>query len=143
MKRKSFILPFILVALIAVSALSGCSGKQEEPQTDTPPAADTHDIGEGSVVFRFEVTDNTDTVTAWNIRTEETTVGAALLEAGLVDGDVSAFGLFVTEVNGLTADYNADQSWWAFYIDGEMSITGVDTTDIEPDKVYAFVYTQG
>jgi hypothetical protein len=137
MKRKSFILPFVLVALIAVSALSGCNGNTGPG--DSPDSAQI--IGQGGTVFRFEVTDDTETVTAWDVHTDETTVGAALLEVGLIAGDMFSFGLMVTEVNGLTADFDADGAWWAFYIGGEMAAMGVDSTGIEPDTTYAFVYT--
>ena len=101
------------------------------------------EIGQGSYIFRFEVFDGYGTVTAWNVHTDETTVGEALFSVGLIDGDVSDFGLFVKEVNGLTVDFDTDQSWWAFYIDGEMAMAGVDQTEIEAGKVYAFVYTIG
>jgi hypothetical protein len=136
MKRKIFILPLLLVALIA--ALSGCIGN---PGPGGSPDT-AQDIGHGGTVFRFEVTDSLGNVTAWNVHTDAETVGTALLEAGLIDGDVSSYGLYVTEVNGLTADYDADKSWWAFYIGGEMANTSVDSTDIETDKTYAFVYTK-
>ena len=135
MKKKNlvFILSFALVALIAVSALAGCS--------DDKASDGVKNIGEGSTVFKFEVTDNTGSVTVWNVRTNQKTVGAALLEVDLIKGDESEWGLMVNTVNGLTADYSVDQSWWAFYIDGEMALTGADATEIEPGKTYSFVYT--
>lgn len=136
MKRKLFILPFALVALIAVMALSGCDGNPGPG--DSPGSA--QDIGQGGTVFRFEVTDDTKTVTAWDVHTDETTVGAALLAVGLIEGDRFDFGLMVTAVNGLTADFN-DGYWWAFYVDGEMSMAGADSTEIDPDITYAFVHT--
>jgi hypothetical protein len=137
MKRKAFTLPFILVVLIAVTALTGCTGNTgpgESPDT-------TQSIGQGGTVFRFEVTDNEETVTAWDVRTDEATVGAALLAVGLIDGDMTDFGLMVMYVNGLRANFNEDGAWWAFYINGEMAMAGVDSTDIEPEITYAFVYT--
>jgi hypothetical protein len=137
MKKRQFILPFVLVVLFAVTALSGCNGNTGPG--DSPDTA--QDIGHGETIFRFEATGDNGAVTAWNVHTDEATVGAALLAAGLIDGDVSDFGLMVTEVNGLTAVFD-DGFWWAFYIDGEMAVTGVDSTDIEPEKTYAFVYTQ-
>ena len=132
-KKLGFILSFVLVALIAVGALSGCND-DESPDG-------VINIGEGATVFKFEVTDNTGNVTAWNVSTNQKTVGAALLETELIKGDESDWGLMVSTVNGLLADYSVDLSWWAFYIDGEMAVTGVDTTDIEPGGTYAFVYT--
>ncbi|MDR2532323.1 MAG: DUF4430 domain-containing protein [Oscillospiraceae bacterium] len=127
----------LLVALIAVSVLTGCN-------ENTPPDAseiEARDIGQGSVEFRFEVTDNEEETTVWNVRTDEVTIGAALVEVGLIGGEEASFGLMVIYVNGLRADFNQDGAYWAFYIDGEFASTGVDSTETEPDKVYAFVYT--
>jgi predicted small lipoprotein YifL len=137
MKRVSFFLACVLIVLIAVSALSGCgtAGPGESPDYAL-------DIGQGDTVFRFEVTDDNEAVTAWNVHTDETTIGTALLGVDLIDGEMTAFGLYVETINGLTADYSRDQSWWAFFINGEMSMTGVSETEIEADAVYAFVYTK-
>ena len=129
------LIAFMLVILVA------CGSAAQSPGSAAGGAA--QDIGQGSVAFRFEVTDDTETVNVWNVHTDETTVGAALVEVDLISGDVSDFGLMVREVNGLVADFDANQAWWAFYIDGEMAMEGVDTTEIEPEKVYAFVYTIG
>ena len=41
-------------------------------------------------------------------------------------------------VNGMTADYDKDGVYWAFYIDGEYTMTGVDATNITDGAQYAF-----
>ena len=41
-------------------------------------------------------------------------------------------------VNGMTADYDKDGVYWAFYIDGEYAMTGVDATNITDGAQYAF-----
>lgn len=41
-------------------------------------------------------------------------------------------------VNGMTADYDKDGVYWAFYIDGECAMTGVDATNITDGAQYAF-----
>ena len=41
-------------------------------------------------------------------------------------------------VNGMTADYDKDGVYWAFYIDGEYAMTGVDATNITEGAQYAF-----
>ena len=41
-------------------------------------------------------------------------------------------------VNGITADYDVDQTYWAFYVDGEYAMTGVDATDIVEGSQYMF-----
>ena len=56
----------------------------------------------------------------------------------LIDGEEGAYGLYVMMVNGITADYDVDQTYWAFYINGEMAMTGVDTSNIEAGATYSF-----
>lgn len=41
-------------------------------------------------------------------------------------------------VNGMTADYDKDGVYWAFYINGEYAMTGVDATNITDGAQYAF-----
>ena len=137
MKTKITLLTLTAIMLIMLAAC----GAEEPPAMSASSLESAQDIGQGSRIFRFEVTDDTETVTVWNVHTDDTTVGEALLAIGLIDGDVSEFGLYVKKVDGLIADYDANQSWWAFFIDGEMAMTGVDFTDIEEGVTYAFVYT--
>ena len=44
-------------------------------------------------------------------------------------------------VNGITADWEAEKAYWAFYIGEEYAQTGVDATDIVADTEYSFVKT--
>ncbi|MBQ2119193.1 MAG: DUF4430 domain-containing protein, partial [Clostridia bacterium] len=55
----------------------------------------------------------------------------------------SAYGLYVKKVNGITADYDTDKAYWAFYLNGEYASTGVDSTDIDENVKYSLVYTKG
>jgi len=145
----AIILAIILIAIIRIILVTlGFGNDAETPQNpisqssvDAPPVTVT-DIGHGEVVFRFEVIDNEGVVAAWNVSTDDETVGAALLTAGLISGETSAYGLLVTEVNGIAAVYDTDKAYWAFYVDGEYATAGVDATQIERDKTYAFVYTK-
>ena len=56
----------------------------------------------------------------------------------LIAGDESEYGLYVKMVNGITADYDADGVYWAFYINGEYAATGVDSTPITEGESYSF-----
>ena len=67
----------------------------------------------------------------------------ALLELELINGDEGQYGLYVKEVNGITADYDVDQTYWAFYVDGEYAMSSVDTTEIEDGKTYSFKVEKG
>ena len=97
--------------------------------------------GEGATSFYFTVKDVDGTVTKFIIHTNKTTVGAALLELGLIAGDESDWGLMVTTVNGITADWDTEKAYWAFYINGEYAQTGVDSTEVVADAVYEMVKT--
>ena len=41
-------------------------------------------------------------------------------------------------VNGITADYDTDGHYWAFYVGGEYAQTGVDATQVTAGASYAF-----
>ena len=59
-----------------------------------------------------------------------------------VEGDETNTGLFVKKVNGVTADYNEDQSYWAFYINEEYCQKGVDTQEVTDGDEFKIVYTK-
>ena len=64
-------------------------------------------------------------------------VGAALQELELIDGEEGQYGLYVTTVNGITVDYDKDGMYWAFYVNDEYAQTGVDATEIKEGDSYA------
>ena len=138
MKRKIFLLIIFVIFIFA-----SCGRSEEEPFVlQPPPEREVIDIGEGGTVFRFEAIDYILDKQAWNVHTNEETVGAALYSLGLIDGDRTPFGLFITTVNGLRTDFLEMGSWWSFYIDGcNIGIRGVDETIIEPGRVYTLVYS--
>ena len=98
-------------------------------------------FGEGSKTVTVEVKAGDDKIT-FTVKTDKTKVGDALIEHNLIDGDESQYGLYVKKVNGIVADYDIDQSYWAFYINGEYAMSGVDTTDIDESAVYKLEYTK-
>ncbi|MCL1883560.1 MAG: DUF4430 domain-containing protein [Defluviitaleaceae bacterium] len=136
------ILSFFPVLLIAIIVFAGCSADDEEPLSRGNTTVNAEEIGTGETVFRLEVTDAENNITAWSVSTNEQTVGSALLALGLIAGDDGAFGLMVTTVNNITADWSYDGSWWAFYVNDELSPVGVDSAYIEPGATYAFVFSR-
>ena len=95
-------------------------------------------LGEGTTVFVFTVVDGEGNETTFEIHTDKEIVGEALLELGLIEGEAGAYGLFVKTVNGITTDYDADGAYWAFYVNGEYAMSGVDTTPITEGETYMF-----
>lgn len=98
-------------------------------------------FGEGSKTVTVKVKAGDDTIT-FTIKTDKSTVGAALMEYNLIEGEESQYGLYVKKVNGILADYDVNQSYWAFYINGEYAMSGVDTTDIDTSAIYTLEYTK-
>ena len=84
------------------------------------------------------VVDKSGTETKFEIHTDETIVGKALLKLGLIAGEEQAYGLYVKTVNGVTVDYDKDGKYWAFYINDSYAMTGVDVTPIKAGEVYSF-----
>ena len=95
-------------------------------------------LGEGAVSFTVEVVDKEGGKTVGTVNTDEKTVGAALTAVGLLQGEQGAYGLYIKTVNGITADYDADKTYWAFYIDGQYAQTGADQTNAVAGAVYSF-----
>ena len=99
------------------------------------------ELGEGATSIYLTVQDVDDTVTKYLIHTDAATVGEALLALELIDGTESEYGLYITTVNGITADWDTEKSYWAFYIGGEYAQTGVDATEIVAGTTYELVKT--
>ena len=143
-KWLSVISCIVLIAAMALTT-TGCGSKEEAqaPATESAQAAtDVTVMGEGATVLQFSVVDLEENETKFEIHTDETTVGAALLKLGLIEGEEGPYGLYVMKVNGIEAIYEEDGSYWAFYENGAYGMTGVDLTDIDPDVAYSFVQTK-
>ncbi len=161
MTYRTKLLSLILCVVLTWTAalITGCTDNTAEtPDTGTigvttASSADTEDtaeatapeipvegtaVGEGATVFTFTVTDKDGRDTVFNVKTDKTTVGEALLDLGLIEGDDGAYGLYVKKVNGITADYDTNGTYWAFYVNGEYAMTGVDSTNVEAGASYAF-----
>lgn len=100
-------------------------------------------LGQGETEFTFCASDAEGKETYYSISTDKTTVGEALMELELIDGEEGAYGLYVKTVNGITLDYEKDGMYWAFYVNSEMSATGVDMTEIINGETYRLVATAG
>lgn len=155
-KRKKFLSVILCAVLIAAMALiaSGCVRQKDDTvntgDTTSTTTADTTEtgaitnapevtkLGTGQTVFYFTVVDKDGNETKFEIHTDKTTVGDALLEHNLIAGEQGAYGLYVKTVNGITADFDVDKTYWAFYINGEYGMTGVDTTNVTAGATYTF-----
>lgn len=76
------------------------------------------------------------------ISTTAETLGEALEAEGLIAGEESSYGLFVTTVDGETVD-EGNQEWWCLTKGGGMVTTGVDSTEVSDGDVYELTFTVG
>ena len=120
-----------VVALLLVCLLTACG--QPAATGIWVDATYTEDatLGEGATALTVVVSAEDKQITL-TVNTDKTTVGAALSEVGLIKG---ADGMY-TVVNGMTADYNVDQTYWAFYENDAYAMTGMDDTAIVAGVTY-------
>lgn len=133
----------LLALLCTVLLFAGCGPKGPVYVDGTARYTEDTKLGDGAKTITVTVTDNEGKNVVFTIKTNAKTVGDALIENELIAGDEGAYGLYIKVVNGLRADYDKDQAYWAFTINGEMAMTGVDMTDLIDGGVYALVYTIG
>ena len=151
--KKLVSLLLCLAMLLSLSAFAGAEAveKVEEPtihaeQSAEPQWDENHetillemgaDYGQGEKSFALVVS-HLNEVTICTVHTDEKTVGAALAALNIVAGEDSEYGLYVKTVNGITADYDKDGTYWAFYVNDDYASTGVDSTAIQAGDSYAF-----
>lgn len=140
----------VLLAVTMAAGMTACGSKsgdngntqgtvQEFAQAQPDGAfADGSELGEGNTEFTLTVTDKEGAESSFTIHTDKGNVGDALTEIGMIAGEEGDYGLYVKTVNGVTADYDVDQTYWAFYINGEYASTGVDATPVTAGDIYSF-----
>ncbi len=134
---------FCFVFMISICITSTSCNKDAEAVDVWSEAIYTEDTefgnGEKTVILEVVALDKSVTFT---IHSDKDTLGEALIEHNLIEGEQGAYGLYVKKVNGITADYDKDQSYWGFNKDGEGMITGVDGTTFKDGEHFELVYTK-
>lgn len=75
-------------------------------------------------------------------QTDAAYLGEVLQENELVDGEIGQYGLFITMVDGETAD-DSKQQWWCITKGGEQVNTSADTTPITDGDQFELTLTEG
>ena len=128
--KKTIIALIIFAVLIAVAVLAWCFfGPQNDVQTGSKEITVTVVHGDGSSKD-------------FKIRTDAEYLGEALLEQKLIEGDEGEFGMYITAVDGETADDSVEQ-WWCLTKSGGTVMTGVDMTPIADGDNFELTLTTG
>jgi len=138
MKKRLSILLVMLICLLTVTA---CAKEAPTGLWKDATYQENASFGNGKTTVEVEVKAADKSVT-FTVKTDKATLGDALIEHGLVEGDQGDYGLYIKKVNGITADYDVDQSYWGLYKNGEALMTGADSTEIKDGEHYELVYTQ-
>lgn len=109
---------FAVAALAVVAALMLGLWYFTRPETQ---------VGDKTVVVEVVHADGNSR--EFTCQTDEEYLGPLLLEEKLAEGEQGAYGLFITTVDGETAQDSLRQ-WWCITKEGERVDTGVDTTPI-------------
>lgn len=127
--KKLFIGIAVLVGLIAVFAVVFFLFKPKAVQ------------GTKSIVI--EVVDNNENSTLYIFNTYAEYLRQAMEDADGLEfsGTESEYGMMVETVNGVTADWNVDQSYWAFYVNGEYCNYGIEEQPVANNDTFQIVYS--
>lgn len=118
-------------ALVAVCLLAALLYLQTRPETAA-----------GNKTIDVVVVHGDGSEAAFQYQTDAEYLGDVLTENGLVEGTESTYGLFITTVDGETAD-DSLQQWWCITREGEMLSTGADQTPIADGEQYELTLTEG
>ena len=97
----------------------------------------------GAKSVTIEVMDNNGTETSYSTNTDAEYLSEVFDEIDdlTVEGDVTDYGLYINTVNGVTADYSVDASYWAIYVNGEYGQYGADQQVVNDGDVFRLEYT--
>lgn len=98
-------------------------------------------LGEGEKTIKAKVEAGEKSIT-FTLNTNAETLADALLEHSLIEGEDSAYGIYIKKVNGILADYDVDKHYWSLTKDGEYLMTGADSTKIADGENYELVRTK-
>lgn len=75
--------------------------------------------------------------------TDEEYLGPVLLAEELAVGEDGPYGLSISAVDGETASWEENQSYWALFVGEEYATTGADGIVLTDGGAYKLVYTIG
>lgn len=129
MKKKQGLIALGLAVLLTIGSLAVYS--RLAPKTQA-----------GSKTITVNVDHLTGSDTTFTVSTDAEYLRAALEQEGLIAGVEAEYGLWLTTVDGETADEDAQQ-WWGYDVNGEFALYGVDEQVVTDGDVYDFTLNVG
>jgi flagellar basal body-associated protein FliL len=115
-----------------------------ETWTETTPEGSDDANDETTKNITIEVIDDQEQSVLYEVETDAEFLRQAMEESDMeFSGEESDYGMYVQTINGVTADYNTDGAYWAFYVDGDYCNYGIDSQPLEDGQAYQIIYTTG
>lgn len=125
----------VVLALLTVISLVACADVEKTGVWEDATYTSDKTFGNGDKTVMVEVVAEEQSIT-FTLKTDKETLADALTEHALIEGEDGAYGLYIKKVNGITADYDIDQTYWSLSKNGEMLMTGVSSTAIADGEHY-------
>ena len=130
MKNKKLLIAVIALVLVVAAMVGLWMGSREETVQGGKSITVTVVHGDGSSkVFSYN--------------TDAEYLGEVILAEGLVVGEEGPYGLMISAVDGETASWEENQSYWGLFIGEEYATTGADGIVLTDGGEYSLVYTIG
>ncbi len=126
----------IILSVLMLLSLCACAAAPNETTGETTAA------GAAGKSFTVTIVHQDGSEKIFSCETQEKFLGAVLEAEGVIESEGADEGMFHT-VDGEKADWNENQSYWAFYEGEEYAMTGIYDTEIVDGGVYKLVYTIG
>lgn len=140
--KKSVFTRILSLSLLLVVMLLAVSCVERKGAWENATYTTDKTFGEGSKTVTVTVTAEEQSVT-FTIHTDAEFLEEALVENELVDGDESAFGLYIKYVNGIRADYDLDGGYyWGLTKDGKATDYGAGSAPVTDGAAYGLVRTK-
>ena len=97
---------------------------------------------QGAKTITIDVIHKDASLKTFEYHTDREYLGEVLTDENLVDGEDGPYGMFITTVDGETAD-DANQEWWCISKNQEMLNTSADQTPIADGEKYELTLTTG
>lgn len=129
MKGKKIAGIVLLVVLIAAMAVTFIVYREKSVE------------GEKNIAIEVVMQDETSTV--YEVDTDAEYLIGAMEEAdGLTfHGEEGPYGMSISTINGVRADYTLDGAYWGFYVNGDYCNYGVSQQPVEDGDTFRIVYT--
>lgn len=124
--------------IIAVAALVGAAAILLAAYLGTRP-----ETAAGDKTIEVEVVHGDGSQKTFTYDTDAEYLGQVLQDEGLIQGEESQYGLYITAVDGEEAVYETDGAYWALYEGEDYAQQGIDETPIADGGQYSLVYTVG